>query len=98
VDLELFNADFAVSPYQLSNAYADALTKNGCISMDLVHFVKATLQHNHSSASASRTSIDHPEPLYNDKVPMFYPNACYFTIPELHQYICFQQLNGWSSI
>lgn len=59
---------------QISQTSVDALTKNGCISMDLVCFAQGALKHRSLQHSSSTTLDDHPELLSIDKVPSFPQN------------------------
>ena len=63
---------------QLSQACVDALTNNGCISMDLIRFVQTILRRRSFSTSTSTTPDDRPSLLPCDKVPSFYPNKSTF--------------------
>ena len=103
-ELGLEAADFSspsLSPKQInqiSQACIDSLTKHGCITMDLVCLIDATLPKKSSPYSTSTTPDDRPELLSCDKVPSFYSKHRRFTIPELHRYIGFLQLKDWSSV
>jgi hypothetical protein len=66
--------------------------------MDLMHLVEAVLPHFSPQHSTSTIPDDHPKLLSCDKVPSFYPKFHHFTIPELHRYIGFCQLNDWTSV
>jgi hypothetical protein len=83
---------------QVTQACIDSLTKNGCITLELIRLLEAASPRKSLPSSTSTTPDDRPELLSCDKVPSFYPNLRRFSIPELHRYIGFRQLKDWSSV